>query len=56
MGEQSDGQYTQADIDLSPLAGLKVKFILTIFSLGPASGDRVLWVAPRIERTIVNPQ
>jgi len=51
FGEQYDGQYFTADLDLSPLAGQDVKFVLTILSLGPASGDRALWVEPRIVRT-----
>lgn len=51
FGEQYDGQYFTADLDLSPLAGQDVKFVLTILSLGPASGDRALWVEPHIVRT-----
>jgi len=50
FGEQYDGQYFTADLDLSPLAGQDVKFVLTILSLGNASGDRALWVEPRITR------
>jgi hypothetical protein len=51
FGEQYDRMYFAADLDLSPLAGQNVKFVLTILSLGPASGDRALWVEPRIVRT-----
>jgi hypothetical protein len=51
FGEQYDGQYFTADLDLSSLAGQDVKFVLTVLSLGPASGDRTLWVEPRIVRT-----
>jgi hypothetical protein len=50
FGEQYDGKYFTADLDLSSLAGQDVKFVLTILSLGPASGDRALWVEPRIVR------
>ena len=39
------------DLDLSPLAGQDVKFVLTVLSLGDASNDRALWVQPRIVRT-----
>ncbi len=50
FGERYEGQYFTADLDLSPLAGQDVRFVLTILSLGPASGDRALWVEPRIVR------
>jgi hypothetical protein len=50
FGEQYDGKYFTVDLDLSPLAGQDVKFVLTVLSLGPASGDRALWVEPRIVR------
>jgi len=51
FGEQYDGKYFIVDLDLSPLAGQNVKFVLTVLSLGNASGDRTLWVQPRITRT-----
>jgi len=51
FGERYEGQYFTADLDLSPLAGQDVRFVLTILSLGPASGDRALWVEPRIVRS-----
>lgn len=50
FGEQYDGKYFTVDLDLSPLAGQDVKFVLTVLSLGDASGDRALWVQPRIVR------
>ena len=50
FGEQYDGKYFTVDLDLSPLAGQDVKFVLTVLSLGNASGDRTLWVQPRITR------
>lgn len=48
FGEQYDGKTFTVDLDLSSLAGQDVKFVLTVLSLGPASGDRALWVEPRI--------
>ncbi len=48
--ERYEGQYYRADVDLTPLAGKDVKFILFVSAAGFASGDRALWVAPRITR------
>ncbi|MEY2817663.1 MAG: hypothetical protein RL275_1126 [Chloroflexota bacterium] len=42
------GNVYNADIDLTPLAGQSVKFILTVLSTGPATGDRALWAGPII--------
>jgi Ig-like domain-containing protein len=50
FGEQYDGKYFAADLDLNPLAGQNVKFVFTILSIGDASNDRALWVQPRIVR------
>jgi len=50
FGEQYDGKYFSVDLDLSPLAGQDVRFVLTVLSLGDASNDRTLWVQPRITR------
>lgn len=50
VGERYDGNSLVVDLDLSPLAGQDVQFIFTVLSLGPASGDRALWVEPRIVR------
>jgi hypothetical protein len=55
FGEHYDGQYFTVDLDLSPLAGQDVKFVLSVLSLGPASGDRAVWIEPRIVRTIFVP-
>jgi len=52
FGERYEGNYFAADLDLSPLAGQDVRFVLSVLSLGNASGDRALWVQPRIVRTI----
>lgn len=46
--EKYDGQYYQTDLDLSPLVGQDVKFILKVFAAGSPVGDRALWVAPVI--------
>ena len=51
FGERYEGKYFAVDLDLSPLAGQDVKFVLSILSLGPGSGDRALWVEPRIARS-----
>ncbi len=48
--EKYEGRYYNADLDLSPLAGKKVRFVLTMLATGSASQDRPLWVAPRIVR------
>jgi photosystem II stability/assembly factor-like uncharacterized protein/uncharacterized protein YraI len=48
--ESNDGKYYTADVDLTPLAGKKVRFILTILATGSAIGDRAVWSAPRIYR------
>jgi len=48
--EKYDGLYYQANVDLSPLAGQNVKFILTVLAFGSASGDRALWSNPVIMR------
>lgn len=50
FGEQYDGRYFAVDLDLSRLAGQDVRFVFTALSLGPAGGDRALWVEPRIVR------
>jgi hypothetical protein len=50
FGEQYDGDYFSVDLDLGPLAGQDVRFVFTILSLGPATGDRALWVEPVIVR------
>lgn len=38
------------DVDLTSLAGKDVKFILTALAYGSPTGDRALWVGPRIFR------
>ena len=51
--ERNEGLYYQADLDLSPLAGQQVKFILYVSDVsgrGVPSDDQALWVEPRILR------
>jgi photosystem II stability/assembly factor-like uncharacterized protein len=48
--EQNDKKNYTANIDLSPLAGRSVRFILTILATGSATGDRVRWGGPTIVR------
>ena len=50
FGEKYEGQYYQVEKDLSSLAGQDVKFILTVMAGTYATGDRAVWVAPRIYR------
>jgi hypothetical protein len=48
--ERYDGLTYNVNVNLSSLAGQNVKFILTILAAGSASGDRAVWIAPRITR------
>ncbi len=48
--ERYEGQVFNVDVDLSPLAGKDVKFALSALAVGPATGDRALWVGPHIYR------
>ncbi len=48
--ERYEGQVYDVDVDLSPLAGKDVKFVLTVLSAGTAAGDRALWLGPIIYR------
>jgi hypothetical protein len=51
VDERYNGNTVGVDLDLGALAGQDVKFTLTVLSLGTASGDRALWVEPRIMRS-----
>jgi hypothetical protein len=53
IGEFYDGQLFNVDLDLTPLAGQRIRFILSVSSLGDSEGDRALWVAPGILRVSV---
>jgi hypothetical protein len=46
--EQHEGKYYEADLDLTPLVGQNVKFILTVLSTGSPAGDRAIWGAPMV--------
>lgn len=48
FNEKYEGRYYAANVDLTPLAGQTVQFILTVLSYGSPIGDRAVWVAPRI--------
>jgi hypothetical protein len=48
--ERYEGGVFNVDVDLTPLAGKDVKFILTTLAVGSPTGDRALWVGPRIHR------
>ena len=48
--EKYDGVYYSANLDLTPLAGQSVNFILTVYANGDPTGDRALWVGPQIVR------
>jgi hypothetical protein len=49
--EKYEGQVYEANVDLSPLVGQNVKFILSVLATGSPTGDRALWVAPIIQGT-----
>lgn len=53
--EKYEGLYYRTNIDLSPLAGQDVKFILTVLATGSSAGDRALWSNPIIARYGANP-
>jgi hypothetical protein len=53
--EKYDGLYYKADVDLSGFAGRKGRLVLTVLASGPFEGDRPLWVAPRIVRSVSAP-
>lgn len=46
--EVYDGSLTSVDLDLSPLAGERVKLILGVLANGSPKEDEALWLAPRI--------
>jgi len=54
--ERLENLVYRIDVDLSPLAGENVKFILGVQAFGSPSGDRAVWSAPRIVRSgVVTP-
>ncbi len=48
VGEFYDQKYTQIDVDLSAIAGQKVKFILDITPLNTDPGNHAFWALPGI--------
>ncbi len=48
--EKYDGKYRKVEVDLSELAGKKVKFILTVQTRGDYTDDTAFWLMPRIMR------
>ena len=48
--EAPDNRFYRASLDLSPLAGQKVRFVFMLLSTGSASNDRAIWGSPRIIR------
>lgn len=46
--EAYEGKYYPVDIDLSSLAGNKVKFILSVLANGSPNKDFAVWIDPRI--------
>ena len=48
--EKYEGLTYNANLNLNPLAGQDVKFILFISAYGPATGDRAVWGNPVIAR------
>ena len=53
FGEFYDGHSFNLDLDLSHLAGERVRFILGVSALGSPVGDRALWVNPRVVNLIL---
>jgi hypothetical protein len=47
--ETMDDKFNTVSVDLSSLAGKKVKFILTVLANGASDNDRALWLMPRIQ-------
>jgi photosystem II stability/assembly factor-like uncharacterized protein len=48
--ESNDKKNNSFDLNLAPLAGQNVRFILTILATGSATNDKATWVAPSIVR------
>jgi hypothetical protein len=46
--EVYDGNFTRVDVDLSPLAGEKVHFVLTVLANASPKDDNAFWLVPRI--------
>jgi hypothetical protein len=48
--EVFDRSITKLDIDLTPLAGKSVEFILTVYNNGNSVDDNAFWLLPRVMR------
>ena len=46
--EVYDDSFTKVDLDLRPLAGQRVKFILGVLANGSPNDDEAFWLSPRI--------
>ena len=46
--EVYDGNFTKVDVDLGPLAGEKVHFVLTVLANGSPKDNKAFWLVPRI--------
>lgn len=53
--EKNEGKTYKVDLDLSPLAGQNLRFVLTTLAAGPAKNDRAVWGEPRIIRPGLQP-
>jgi len=53
--EQNEGRINNIDLDLSPLAGRSVRFVLTVLATGSPNNDRAIWSAPAIVRSSAVP-
>ena len=49
--EAYDKRFYRANLDLSSLAGQKVRFVFLLLATGSAGNDRAIWGSPRIVRT-----
>jgi hypothetical protein len=54
-GEVFDGKSQIIDIDLSPLAGQKLQFILTVMNNGRAKNPNAFWFVPHISKVVPKP-
>ena len=48
--ESNDKLNHSVDVNLAPLAGQNVRFILTLLATGTATNDKATWIAPYIQR------
>lgn len=48
--ESNDKLNHSVDVNLAPLAGQNVRFILTLLATGSATNDKATWIAPYIQR------